>query len=200
MANIKTEPRKSSPASDAPVYTPTARRYHWWTVAFVFAMFPLGKAMDYRGNHLNIWDNTTNVLYSTHKVLGILLLVLVITRLVYRLRNGAPPDEPTLEPWQKLVSHLTHWGLYGLLIAMPLLGWLGVSLYGARDIFGLFNLPPLAAQNQEAAKFVFTLHGAGAMLLFLAIGAHIGAAIYHHVIRKDGVLRRMLPGIGTRKA
>jgi cytochrome b561 len=183
------------PRPDAAVYSPTARRLHWWTVALVFVMIPLGFGMVYRGTTLNIWDGLTNALYSVHKLLGFIVLWLVVARLIYRLRNGAPPDEPTLEWWQKLASHITHWSLYGLLIVMGILGWHGVSRYGARDIFGIVSLPPLGAKDQDAATFVFWLHEIGAYLLVLLIGAHIGAALFHHIIRKDGVLARMLPGV-----
>lgn len=187
-----------SSTSAAPVYSPLARRFHWWTVAFVFVMIPLGFAMSRRGNDLNIWDATTNNMYSAHKLLGFIVLWLMVARLIYRLSKGAPPDEPTLEWWQKAASHLTHWGLYGLLLLLPITGWIGVSLFGATDIFGIFRLPSLAAQNQDTAKLVLSVHKIAAILLVLAILAHIGAAIYHHVIRKDGVLRRMLPSIGRR--
>jgi cytochrome b561 len=182
-----------------PVYSPTARHFHWLTAGLIFIMLPLGFYMAYRGNTLNIWDATTNRLYSLHKLLGMVILLLVIARLIYRFRNGAPKDEPTLEPWQKAASHATHWSLYALLILMPLGGWLGVSLYGARDIFGLFSLPALAAQDQAAASRIFFLHFLGGLAILGLLGAHVGAALYHHFIRKDGVLRRMLPGIGANK-
>ncbi len=176
-----------------PAYSPMARALHWITVGFVAVMIPLGFGMAYRGNTLNVWDATTNNLYSTHKMLGFILLWVVIARLVYRLKNGAPRDEPTLEPWQKMLSHLTHWALYGLLILMPIGGWIGVSLYPALDIFGLFKLPALWTPNQAAASTVFLFHFWGAIAIIGLVSMHIGAALYHHFIRKDGVLRRMLP-------
>ncbi|MFM9941101.1 MAG: cytochrome b [Hyphomicrobiaceae bacterium] len=182
-----------APATDL-VYSPTARKFHWWTVALIAIMIPLGFYMVYRGEATK-FDATTGRLYDLHKLIGFTILWLVIARLVYRLRNGAPPDEPTLEWWQKAASHLTHWGLYALLLAIPLLGWIGVSLYGARSIFGVVSLPPLTAVDQDASARVFFFHLWGAVLLCLMIGAHVGAAIFHHVIRKDGVLRRMLPGL-----
>ena len=174
-------------------YAPVARMLHWITVGFVLALFPLGWAMTYRGNKLDIWDGLTNGLYSTHKLLGFTLFWIVIARLVYRLRNGAPPDEPTLEPWQRLASHITHWTLYGLLALVPLMGWIGISLYPARDIFGLFQLPALWTPNQPASKVVFEIHQTLGKIMLMLIIAHIGAALFHHFVRKDGVLRRMMP-------
>lgn len=190
---------RQHPSTTTPdlVYSPTARMFHWLTVAMVAVLVPLGLYMVWRGTATN-FDAMTGRLYDLHKMLGFLLLLLVIARLGYRLRNGAPPDEPTLEWWQKAAAHLTHWGLYALLLAIPMLGWTGVSLYGARSIFGIVSLPPLVAQNQDAATTVFLVHFLAAMLLVAMIGAHVGAALFHHLIRRDGVLRRMLPGLKPR--
>jgi cytochrome b561 len=192
MAN---ELKGRPPAAATAVYSPAARKFHWWTAALVLVMLPLGKAMSYRANQLNIFDGTTNTMYSIHKLVGFTILWLVIARLVYRVRKGAPPNEPGLKKWQIGASHATHWLLYFLLLLVPLGGWLGVSLYGARDVFGLFSLPPIAPVNQKLSETVFFLHGLGATLIFLLVTLHIGTAFYHHTIRKDGVLRRMLPNL-----
>ncbi|MBX9875165.1 MAG: cytochrome b/b6 domain-containing protein, partial [Beijerinckiaceae bacterium] len=79
-----------------------------------------------------------------------------------------------------------------------LLGWVGVSLYPSLTVFGLFNLPALASPNQDLAGKVLDIHGTLAIVMGLLVCAHVGAALYHHLIRKDGVLRRMLPGLGPR--
>lgn len=179
------------------VYSPAARHFHWLTVALVAIMIPLGFYMVLRGEATK-FDATTGRLYDLHKLIGFTLLWIMVARLVYRLRNGAPPDEPGLAWWQKAAAHLTHWGLYALLIAMPLGGWIGVSLYGARSLFGVVSLPPLTGVDQDASARIFMLHKWGAILLVLMLGAHIGAAIFHHFIRKDGVLRRMLPTLARR--
>jgi len=180
------------------IYSPTARRFHWWVVALLGAQVPLGLFMAYRGNTLNVWDALTNNLYSSHKLLGVILFLIVLARLAYRLFHGAPRDEPTIEWWQKAASHMTHWSLYGLLIVIPLLGWLGVSRYPALGIFGVFDLPGLVAPNQDAAGALFFWHKWLAILMVLLIGAHVGGALFHYFIRKDGVLMRMLPTLGRR--
>jgi len=186
------------PVSDAPVYSPTARFFHWLTVIAIAVQLPLGIYMVRRGAATN-FDAMTNTLYSGHKLLGFLLLWLVLLRLAYRLVHGAPPDEPTLAWWHKAASHLNHWGLYVLLIVVPVLGWLGVSHYGALGTFGGWSLPALAEQNQDKAEFVFWLHFWGAMLILAAVAVHVAAALYHYFIRRDGVLRRMLPSLGQRE-
>ena len=175
-------------------YSPIARTLHWITAIAVFVMIPVGLMMSYRGNVLNLWDGLTNGLYSAHKLLGFLLLWLTVGRLLYRLLHGAPPDEPTLEWWQKAGSHLVHWLLYGLLLVVPLLGWIGVSLYPALSIFDLFDLPALAKPDEPTARRVLGIHGTLALALGALAILHIAAALHHRFIRKDGVLRRMWPG------
>jgi cytochrome b561 len=175
-------------------YSPMARAFHWITVGFVLALVVLGEAMTYRSKK-DIWDGLTNGLYSTHKLMGFALLWIIIARLLYRLKQGAPADEPTLEPWQKLASHVTHWSLYGLLLLVPIMGWRGASQYPALEIFGLFKLPSIAAANQAASANTFFWHETLGKVMALLITVHVGAAVFHHFVRKDGVLRRMLPNL-----
>ena len=118
------------------VYARTARLLHWLTVALLALQVPVGLYMTHRGNTLNIWDALTGALYSGHKLGGIIILLVVVLRLLYRVTQGVPPDEPTIEPWQRVVSHLNHWALYVLLIATPLAGYVGISMFPALDIFG----------------------------------------------------------------
>lgn len=187
--------RETSDSPQTPLYGPTARFLHWLTVAVVVVMIPVGFLMSYRGKVLNLWDGTTNALYSGHKLAGLALLAIVLVRLANRLVRGAPADEPTLEPWQRVISHIVHWLIYLLLIVMPVLGWVGVSMFPALDVFGLFKLPALTAPNSDGAKLAFALHGLCAFALLGLIGMHVAAALFHHFVRKDNVLVRMLPGL-----
>lgn len=175
------------------VYARTARLLHWLTVLLLALQIPVGFYMAYRGGTLNLWDSLTGALYSGHKFAGLVILVVVVLRLLYRVTQGAPPDEPTLAPWQRLVSHATHWALYALLLAAPIAGYVGVALFPALDIFGLFNLPAIVAPDKAAAKTVLAVHGWLSILLGLLILMHVGAALFHYVVRKDDVLGRMLP-------
>jgi cytochrome b561 len=170
-------------------YSTAARRLHWWTVALLAVQIPVGLFMARYGAATNFAE-PTGKLYDVHKLLGLTILVLAGVRLVYRLVHGAPADEPTLQPWEKVVSHITHWAIYALLIVVPLLGWLAVSHYGPFEPFGI-KLPTLAAQNDERATQVFFLHMVAAYALIVLLAMHVGAALQHYLIRKDGVLRRM---------
>lgn len=177
------------------VYSGTARALHWLMVLLIAVQIPVGIYMAYRGNTLNVWDALTNNLYSGHKLIGMVLLLLAALRLIYRISHGAPADEPTLEVWQKAASHATHWGIYLLLFVAPLLGWIGVSYFPALDIFGLFKLPALVAPDEAMAAKVLTFHRISGIALTALIAMHIGAALYHYAIRGDNVLARMLPGL-----
>ena len=196
MANVQMN--HPGAGADA-VYAPAARRLHWWIALLVVIMIPLGHIMSDDANPFKFTDATVGKLNSAHKLSGFVILWLMVWRLTNRLRNGAPPSVPTLTPLENGASHATHWLLYALLIAMPLGGWIGVSMYGARDIFGLFSLPQIAPVNQKLSDTVFLLHGYGAWIIVALAGAHIGAALFHYFVRRDGVLRRMLPSVGRRQ-
>ncbi len=177
-------------------YSIGARHFHWWTVLLIAIQLPLGIFMVSYGARTN-FAAPTGTMYDMHKIFGMLILVLVVARLVYRLRNGAPADEPTLEPWQKAVSHITHWMIYALLLLVPLLGWLATSAYGPFKPFGI-PLPGLLGENQDLATRLYGVHKLMAILLALLVAMHVGAALFHYVIRKDGVLNRMWPGLPRR--
>jgi cytochrome b561 len=174
-------------------YSATARLLHWLTALLIVVQIPVGIVMAYRGNVLDLWNQTTDFLYSTHKSLGFVLLVLVMTRLLVRIIAGSPAPEPGLARWQVRIAFANHVGLYLLLLAVPALGWLGTSLFPALEVFGEVSLPSISWADRTESDAVFRLHGLAAFLLVGLIALHVGAALHHHFIRRDGVLRRMLP-------
>jgi cytochrome b561 len=187
----------SNPSENRGVYSSAARHFHWLVALMVIGMIPTGIYMVERGKQTS-FDALTNILYDSHKLGGFILIWIMVARLAYRLRKGAPASEPTLAPWERAVSHATHWAIYGLLFLVPMLGWLGVSRYPALSIHGWFSLPSIATANEAAAKEVFALHKLFAILLGALVLAHIGAAFRHHFIKRDGVLRRMMPSLPPR--
>jgi len=174
------------------IYGPVARALHWIMAGLVAVQFAAGVVMV---SERGIFTALTNALalYDVHKLLGIVLLALVGLRLVNRLRRGAPPEEPGLASWQREASGLVHAWIYLLLILVPILGWVGISLYPALTLFGSFALPGLIAPDRAASAPVFVAHAIAAFALIGLVLAHVAAALHHHFIRGDGVLRRMLP-------
>ena len=131
--------------------------------------------------------------YALHKSFGLTLLALLLLRLLWRTVDRRPPDEPAPR-WQQRAAHLVHGVLYVLIAAIPLSGWWYNSLHGfPLQWFKLFNLPPLAGKNIDASQFAHAVHESLFWLLLLVLVAHAGAALKHHVIDRDNVLRRMLP-------
>ena len=173
-----------------PGYTLTARILHWITAALVLIMVPIGVAManaDFGG--------AQDTLYHLHRSIGVLLLPIVVIRLIYRLRNPAPPL-PADIPWiQQLAAHMTHWGLYTLLIVQPVVGWIATSAYRAPILFfWLFEVPPIWPVDQAFSERMFAVHRLIGIAIVLLVCAHVGAALFHHFIRKDRILMRMVSG------
>ena len=170
-------------------YSGFAKLLHWTVAVCVLFLIPAGIIM------ANIPDgDLKNALYTLHRSTGALVLVLMLIRLAYRLVNGVPAPEPTLTAWQRIVSHVVHLGLYALLIAQPIIGWGATSAYGAQiSVYGLFTLPALVAKDEALAKPLFLVHELIGFAIAGLLIMHIGAALYHYFIRRDGVLQRMLP-------
>jgi cytochrome b561 len=123
------------------------------------------------------------------------LLVLALIRVVVRLKNGSPalPDDmPALQRFAAKASHLV---LYGLFIAMPLIGWAMLSAGGYPVmLFGAWHLPAIVPQNVDLFALLRALHTWLAFALFATVLAHIAAALFHGLIRRDGVFSSMARG------
>ncbi len=170
-------------------YPATSKILHWLVAACVLLTAPVAIAMTRADK-----GPVQNALYSFHKSLGVLILALMVLRLVNRLAVGALAPEPGIEPWQKRVSSFVHTSFYVLLIAMPVVGYVANSAYGATTpFFGLFELPGIVGPNEVLAAQLFALHRWVGWLVILLVLTHVSAALYHHFIRRDAVLKRMLP-------
>jgi cytochrome b561 len=188
-------PRLSAAASltstAGPAYTVTARVLHWITALVITLMIPLGViiANDWVGGALQ------NSLYGLHESLGALLIPVVLVRLGHRLTNPPLPLPQEIPALQRFAAHVTHVGLYALLVAQPLVGWTAVSAFGAPvTVLGLFALPPIAPENHLLSEQLSTLHALIGFAIAGLVGTHIAGALYHHVVRKDRVLMRMITG------
>jgi cytochrome b561 len=180
----------SMPSAAAPAYTVMARVLHWLTALMIAFMIPLGVIIG------NDWGGPLqNSLYGLHESLGALLIPVVLARLGHRLTNPPLPLPQEIPALQRFAAHVTHVGLYALLVAQPLVGWTAVSAFGAPvTVLGLFALPPIARENHLLSEQLSTLHALIGFAIAGLVAAHIAAALYHHVVRKDRVLMRMITG------
>ena len=122
------------------------------------------------------------------------ILVLTLLRLAWRLTHPAPLPPSDLPPALRLFARATHWSFYVLLIVLPILGWIAASAYGVRPyVAGLIPLPLIAPKDEAFAETVGKVHGAVAVLLLVVIALHVTGALYHALIKRDGVIQRMLP-------
>jgi cytochrome b561 len=177
-------------SSATPAYTVTARTLHWLTASLVLINLPLGLVI------ANEWGGPLqDPLYNLHRSIGALIIPIILLRFAYRATHPAPPLPDDIPPLQQLAAHATHWALYALLIVQPFLGWIGTSAYPAQIVvFGLFQLPPLWWEDRDFSNAILLVHSLVALAIALLLAAHIGAALFHHFVRKDAILARMISG------
>ena len=170
-------------------YPASSKWLHWLVAICVLTTVPIGLLLPYLAP-----GPTQDSLYNFHKSLGIVILVLMVLRLLNRFAVGAPAPEPGLARWQRAVSSAVHGTLYLLLLVQPIVGFWANSAFGAATpVFGLFEIPPIVATDQDFAARLFALHRWIGILIALLVAMHIGAALQHFLIFRDGVLQRMLP-------
>ena len=166
-------------------FHPLARVLHWLMAVLILAMLFVGVSMVSDLSPRHTW------LISLHKAIGLALLLLVIVRIGVRLSLPHPPlpeDLPPLQRWAAKASHLL---LYGLMLAMPVLGW-GMLSAGGYPL--PLQLPALLPHDLQLYALLRQAHGWLAYVLFATVLVHLGAALVHGLVRRDGVLRSMRPG------
>lgn len=170
-------------------FVPAARVLHWLMAAMILAMLFIGVGMVASVSERHQW------LIGIHKPLGIAILVLAVVRLIVRLRNPPPPLPADLPAIQKFAAHASHWLLYALMLILPLVGWAMLSAGGYPVMLShSVRLPSIFPANPVAFAVLRHAHAWLALLLLLTFLAHLGAALYHGLIRRDGVLRSMTGG------
>jgi cytochrome b561 len=179
-----------APGGVASGYSLWARVFHWVIAALVLTMIPIGIVM------ANVdLGPAGDRLYDIHRSIGVIVLPLAVIRLIYRWQNPPPPLPDDIPAAQQIAAHATHWGLYALLIIQPIIGWIATSAYRAPiTVFWLFQVPPIWPVDQPFSEAMFKVHRNLGFLMAALLCAHIGAALYHHVVRKDRVLMRMVSG------
>ena len=168
------------------------RALHWLMAAMILTMLAIGIAMV---SSLSDYHD----LLAVHRPLGILILVLVVIRLTVRLARPAPRLPEDMPQLIRLAAHASHFLLYGLMFALPLVGWGMLSAGGYPIVLvGSIHLPPILPHSDAVYAALRPLHTGLAFLLFATFLAHFGAALAHALIFRDGVFQTMAFGRGRR--
>ncbi|MGQ4582262.1 cytochrome b/b6 domain-containing protein [Lysobacter sp. F60174L2] len=173
-------------------FNPTARWLHWSMAAMIVSMLFIGVGM-VTSISARPW------LIDLHRPLGIAILLLVVLRLRNRMRHRPPALPSTLPHWQKTAARASHWLLYGLMLAMPLIGWAMLSAGGYPvQMSPSFALPPILPQDVTLYAALRAAHGWLAYLLFATVLLHLSAALLHAWVYRDGVFQAMAGRIRQR--
>ncbi|MDQ7249610.1 cytochrome b [Dongia sedimenti] len=170
-------------------FTLLQRLLHWLMAICILAMLFIGVGM------VSTVMPKYVPLLATHKTLGLAILVLALIRIAVRLRSGTPPLPRDLPPPMQLAAKLSHYALYALMIAMPLLGW-GMQSAGAYPVvlLGGFHLPAILPPDAGIYTLLKTAHVYLAFAFFALVLLHIAAGLFHALIRRDGVFESMAGG------
>ena len=169
-------------------YDKTAKSLHWIMAALIFVLLAVGAVM----TELPKGDLRAD-LYDIHKQVGVIVLLLVVPRLAYRFAKGVPALPSTMPPLEQLIAHAGHFALYALMFLVPICGIL-LSQAGNHPVVLLgFTLPNVIQPDKEWHEFFEDSHGVLAYTTLIIIIGHAGAALRHHLILKDDILKRMLP-------
>ena len=169
-----------------------AKLFHWTVALLILVQIDLGFAAAlWRLSPLKL------ELFVWHKSTGVLILVLMLARLAWRLANRSPALPPQTPAWERFAAQASHAALYVLAIALPLSGWVINSAAGVPfSVFWLVPLPPIVAPDEHVEEIAKLVHFSLLVALCLLLAVHIGAALRHHLIKRNDVLLRMLPGTG----
>lgn len=177
----------SAAAAGLPRYNPTAQALHWLTSLLVLAVLPLA------------WVAVSlpptpakGTMFTLHKSVGLTILAIVAARIVWRALHPAPPD-PNTPRALLLLARVNHWLLYLVFLVMPISGYLLSAWSGrATSYFGLFTIPGLP-QNEAAQRTAEAVHLLGQWAVYAVVLLHLAGTAWHLVVRRDGLLARMLP-------
>ncbi|MDO8288157.1 MAG: cytochrome b [Parvibaculum sp.] len=167
-------------------YDGVAKTLHWLIAVLAILMLFGGFTSE------SIPKEERLAFFQTHSGIGLIILILMLARLIWRRTHPVPALPADLPRWQQIAAKASHHGLYFLIILQPLLG-LMISTTSKFNLHAFGLLPLQIAPNEMIHGIGETLHGLNAFLITAIIGLHILAALYHHFIRRDNVLKRMLP-------
>jgi cytochrome b561 len=177
-------------AAAAASHDPVARGLHWLNAILALATIALAYGISGAPRH----SDAREWLLMLHGSVGIVILALIVFWASWRLGHPPPPLRPVLTRIEALLAHATQTTIFVLFVAMPLSGYTILAASGhAVSLFGILAIPPLVPQSGRLATMATALHLTGQILIYLLVAMHIGAALMHGFIRRDGILERMLP-------
>lgn len=171
-------------------YAPGLRRLHWLMAVLIVAAYLL---MEQRGLFARGTPGRAAMMQG-HYWVGLAVFVLALWRITLRRRHGAPLATPPLPRWNAVIARVLHVALYAFFLVMPLLG-LATAWVDGKAVklpFTGIALPALLAENEDLAHRLEDLHGTIGEAFYWVIGLHVLAALWHHLVRRDDTLRRML--------
>ena len=177
-------------------YGAIAKLFHWLVALVMVGLLAVGLYM----TSLGLADPQRYELTQVHKAVGFLVFIVIVARLLWRLTNRSPALPTGMNFVERLLAQGTHLVLYALMIVLPLSGWISASAStffpnDAGQVFGLFPIPDLIAGGSESIEATaLTIHDIAGKVLLVALFLHVAGALKHHIVSKDDVLRRMLPG------
>lgn len=174
---------------DVQRFSPMLKTLHWLVAIIVIVMLSATFFIDELPKELR------PVAFMYHKSFGLTVLALMIWRIIWIHSKGRPALPGNMPLWEKLTAHFVQYGLYLLLIIMPLSGWLmSVAADKAPVYFGLFKVPfPGISPNKPLAEFMNETHETLAWVIIAFVVLHIAGALKQHYYDKNEVLKRMLP-------
>lgn len=171
-------------------YTTPQRAIHWIMALLILLMIAAGFIMVQQG----LPRSLQNGLFIFHKNIGVLVLALAILRLALRLRTPAPAMPLTLPAWQRRIAQASHGLLYALIFLMPLTGYVRVRAGGFPiEALDRLGLPTLVPRSDTLASLAKSAHEVGAYAVAALLALHIGAALYHMLVLRDGTFARIWP-------
>jgi len=175
--------------NDFPRYSRVAILLHWVAVVLIVAGAGLGLTM----TDLPFSPEKLRY-YAWHKWIGISVFLVAALRLAWRGVVPPPPFPESMPPVQARAANAVHALLYVLMLAIPISGWLYSSATGVSvSYLNLVPLPNLVPKDKALAGALLIVHQALNATLAAAVLVHVGAAVKHQWIDRDGVLSRMLP-------
>lgn len=182
-------------AHPAGQYGRAAKWFHWVTVGLMAIALPTGFVIKFITAEAD--GAYKMAFYAIHESAGLTILFVALARLLWKWRHPPPPHPAELPPMLRIAATATHHTLYALLILQPVIGFLatnawGFPLRGQTAYLGLIDFPKFMETWVGLAQVLSWVHTIGGYLLVVLLAAHIGAAVFHHAIRKDGTLMRML--------